>query len=320
MLGIGIVGTGYVAKLRSETITADDRARLIAVTGRSPEKTEEFSQKYGAIAAASYQELLAREDVDLVAISNINRDRYEIGKAALMAGKHLVVEYPLALEVEEAEHLISLATEREKLLHVEHLELLGSLHNGLKEHLEAIGKPFSASYSTIAPQNPAPRKWTYNSKLFGFPLVGALSRVSRAIDLFGEVDSVSCQEQYWDADGDFYRACLCLAQLKFKSGVVAQISYGKGDVFWEGVNRFEICGDGGKIVFDGDRGSLWQKDTKQEVEIGPRRGLFAKDTTMVLDYLTVGTPLYVQPEFSLYALKVADAARKSAETGKTVFL
>jgi biliverdin reductase len=39
---------------------------------------------------------------------------------------------------------------------------------------------------------------------------------------------------------------------------------------------------------------------------------------MVLDHLFDGTPLYVTPEESLYTLKVADAARRSAETGLTV--
>ena len=53
-------------------------------------------------------------------------------------------------------------------------------------------------------------------------------------------------------------------------------------------------------------------------EIGSRRGLFAKDTAMVLDHLTNGTPLYVTPEASLYTLKVADAAKQSAETGDAV--
>jgi biliverdin reductase len=319
VLRVGLIGTGYVAKLRAETFTADERSQVIAVMGRSPEKTEEFSQNYRARPASSYREVIDREDVDLVAICNINRDRYEIGKAALIAGKHLIVEYPLALEVWQAEDLIALAAERGKLLHVEHIELLGGLHQGLKEHLGAIGQPFSASYSTIAPQHPTPRKWTYNYELFGFPLIGALSRIHRATDLFGEVSSVSCQARYWKGDGGFDTACLCVAQLKFKSGLVAQISYGKGDVFWEGVNRFEICGEQGKIAFDGDRGTLFQKAEKTELPLGSRRGLFAKDTTMVLDYLTSGIPLYVCPAASLYALKVADAARKSSESGETVF-
>ena len=53
-------------------------------------------------------------------------------------------------------------------------------------------------------------------------------------------------------------------------------------------------------------------------EIGSRRGLFAKDIAMVLDHLTIGTPLYVTSEASLYSLKVADAARQSTATGIAV--
>ena len=52
--------------------------------------------------------------------------------------------------------------------------------------------------------------------------------------------------------------------------------------------------------------------------IGSRRGLFAKDTAMVLDHLTIGTSLYVTSEASLYTLKVADAAQQSAASGNTI--
>jgi biliverdin reductase len=40
----------------------------------------------------------------------------------------------------------------------------------------------------------------------------------------------------------------------------------------------------------------------------------------VLDHIFNGTPLYVTPEESLYTLKVAEAARRSAETGLTIFM
>ena len=56
------------------------------------------------------------------------------------------------------------------------------------------------------------------------------------------------------------------------------------------------------------------------IEVGTRRGLFAKDTTMVLDHLFHGTPLYVTPEASLYTLKVADAIQRAAQTGLTIFM
>ena len=53
-------------------------------------------------------------------------------------------------------------------------------------------------------------------------------------------------------------------------------------------------------------------------EIGSRRGLFAKDTAMVLDHLTIGTSLYVTSEASLYSLKVADAAQQSAASASAI--
>ena len=57
-----------------------------------------------------------------------------------------------------------------------------------------------------------------------------------------------------------------------------------------------------------------------KIDIGSRRGLFAKDTGMVLDHLHTGAPLYVSPNESLYALKVADAARRSAQTKETIVM
>ena len=60
-----------------------------------------------------------------------------------------------------------------------------------------------------------------------------------------------------------------------------------------------------------------QGEKIQTIEVAARRGLFAKDTKMVIEYLLGGDPLYVTPEASLYALKIADFTRKASETGKT---
>ncbi len=62
---IGLVGTGYAAKLRAETVQQDERAKLVAVVGHNTEKTAEFAQKYDADAIASVEELVSL-DIDLV--------------------------------------------------------------------------------------------------------------------------------------------------------------------------------------------------------------------------------------------------------------
>ena len=316
----GLVGTGFAAKLRAETLQADSRSHLVAVSGHTFEKTKEFAHTHEASAVDSWQQLVEHPDLDLVIICTINRDHGAIVRAALNAGKHVVVEYPLCLDPSEAESLIALAQAKGKLLHVEHIELLGGLHQALRQSLPEIGNTFYARYVTITPQRPAPKRWTYHQELFGFPLSAALSRIHRLTDLFGDVASVSCQSRFWEASSEYYTACLCSAQLRFTNGLIAEVTYGKGEAFWQGLRNFEVHGEQGTLVFEGDQGTLVRGEERTAIDVAGRRGLFVKDTGMVLDYLIEGTPLYVSATDSCYALKVADAARQSAETGKAISL
>lgn len=318
---VGLVGTGFAAKLRAEILLEDDRSSLVAVVGHVAEKTQEFAKTYGAEAIGSWQELLQRDDIDVAIVSTINKDHGKISRAALLAGKHVVVEYPLALDPKEAREIIDLATAKQKLLHVEHIELLGGLHNAIKQYLPEVGQVFYARYVTIGVKRPAPQRWNYQQDLYGFPLTAALSRLHRFTDLFGTAIGVSCSSKFWPASNpDYFRACLCSAQLQFSSGPIGEVVYGKGDIFWNSEKRFEVHGDNGSLIFDGDRGQFLRGEETRPISAGSRRGLFAKDTNMVLDYLTEGTPLYVTPEQSLRTLEIADAARQAAATGQTIFL
>lgn len=316
---VGLVGTGYAAKMRAETVNADSRAKLVGVAGHTLETTQEFSHIHQTQSFSTWADLIENAHVDLVVISGINRDHGTIVQAALSAGKHVVVEYPLALRVEEAEAAIALARSRNLLLHVEHIELLGGVHQALMKTLPQIGTPFYARYVTMTPQNPAPPKWTYHPALFGFPLIGALSRLHRLTHAFGQVASVSCQNREWKTtDSEHYAACLCTAQLRFKSGLIAEVVYGKGEAVWQPERKFEVQGKNGGLIFDGEGGVLINREGDRVIEVAGRRGIFAKDTTAVLDCLVDGTPLYVTLEASLYALRVADAARRSAAIGQVV--
>lgn len=310
---IGMVGTGHGAKARAEALKGSERGLLVAIAGHTPEKTEEFSQIFQTEVSPSWGQLLERDDLDLAIVSSINKEHGAMVRAALENNLHVVVEYPLSLEPAEAEELIALAKTKNKLLHVEHIELLGGLHNAVKKWLPAIGKVFYARYKTISPKHPAPRRWSYQPSLFGFPFVGALSRLHRFTDLFGEVAAVSCESQFWQGEEDFYKACLCNARLKFTNGIIGECVYGKGETFWQRENMFAIYGEEGTLIFTPKEGQLIKGDKTEILEVGSRRGLFAKDTTMVLERLLVETPLYVTPQASLYALKVADATRRSAD-------
>jgi biliverdin reductase len=319
-LRVGLIGTGYAAKMRAETFNADARSHLVAVVGHSPERTAQFGQTHGTEPFNSWMEVVNHPELDLIVISTVNRDHGAIARAALQAGKHVVVEYPLSLDVAEAEELVAIAQTQGKLLHVEHIELLSGIHLAIAEALPKIGTPFYARSNNLNPQHPAPLKWTYQSELFGFPLMGALSRIHRLTQLFGSVHTVSSQARFWDnpkAFG-FYSSCICTAQLRFASGLVIELNYGKGEALWQAERTLTVQGEKGAIVFEGEQGNLIQGDERYPLQVGSRRGLFAKDTTMVLDHLEHGTPLYVTPSDSVYALRVADAARRSTATNETI--
>ncbi|WP_413162856.1 Gfo/Idh/MocA family protein [Capilliphycus salinus ALCB114379] len=321
---VGIVGTGYAAQTRAETLKSDWRSQLVALTGHTSDKTKALCQRLNVEACESWEDLVERDDLDLVVISSINRDHGTIVRAALKHGKHVIVEYPLSLDPNEAEELIELAQQQQKMLHVEHIELLGGLHTAIKKAIADIGQVFYARYITISPKHPAPEKWTYQQSLFGFPFSGALSRLHRLTDLFGQVKTVNGQSRFWSEQADqqqnHYKACLCTAQLEFQNGILAEAVYGKGEVFWESENTFTLYGENGTLIFTPQQGQLIQGESSQTIEVGSRRGLFAKDTQIVLEHLLHQTPLYVTASESAYTLKVADAVKQSAQTGKIVVL
>jgi biliverdin reductase len=320
-IGIGLVGTGYAAKVRAEVINAESRATLIGVSGNTPEKLAAFVETHQTQAFADWQALVNSPDVNLVVISNLNSAHGAIVRAALFAKKHVVVEYPLTLSVSEAESLSALAKNQNCLLHVEHIELMGGMHQSLIEYLPKIGQPFYARYATIVPQHPAPKKWTFNHEMFGFPLMGALSRLHRFTHLFGEVASVSCRATYQASnEALYYSTCQCSGQFLFKNGLLLDVIYGKGESVWVPERKLEIQGSTGALVFDGDDGKLINAGGTHNLEVLGRKGLFARDMAAVLDHLFDQVPLYVTLQQSLYTMKVAEAAQRSAELGKTIDL
>ncbi len=320
---VGLIGSGFVAKVRADALQADGRAQLVAIWGPNGHKTQEFANNYGITTVClNWQDLVARPELDVVVVCNINSEHAIAVRAALDAGKSVIVEYPLSLSPREARELIQLAERKGLVLHVEHIELFGGLHQAMGQHLPKIGTPRYVRYATAVPQTPAPEKWTYHAGLFGFPLVGALSRVHRLTNLFGAVESVASQIQYDNAfssrvDG-YFKHVRCVAQLKFRRGLIADVLYAKGEQTWRSQRWMEVEGDRGALIFDGDAGTFLSEAGATPIDVGSRRGLFAKDTTAFLDTWFDKSPLYVTPAESLYALQVGAAAQEAAMTGNTV--
>ena len=313
-----VIGTGFAARKRVEALGKIPQVQLIAVTSRSPERAQRFGETYQIPALDSEEGLWGSEPLDLVCICTVNADHGRLVQQALEHNKHVVVEYPLALDVEQAAQLVALARERQRLLHVEHIELIGGLHLAMKQHLSAVGTPYYVNYRTFAPKQPAPQKWSYCPALVGFPLMAALSRIQRLTNLLGPVEDVTCQGRVQPANASYFRSCLYSTQLRFSNGTIAELTYGKGEGLWQRSRYIEVRGDRGCLTFEGNHGCLVTADGEQTITAAPRQGLFQKDTDWVMDCLLKGKPMYVQPEESLYSLQVAAALQQALEVGERV--
>ena len=114
-LRIGIVGCGRAAgELHLPALTRVPGVAVTALSDVDPARLTAFASRCpGASAYPDYRALLRDERVDLVAVCVPVTRHAEIAEAALRAGKHLFVEKPLALELEDCERLVKLAVQLE---------------------------------------------------------------------------------------------------------------------------------------------------------------------------------------------------------------
>lgn len=106
-LGFGIVGCGRVAPCHADAILSCDGAELLAVADIIEERAMSFANKYGADYYTDYHDMLERDDIDVVSICTPSGMHPEIGIDVARAGKHVIVEKPMALTLIEADRLIA---------------------------------------------------------------------------------------------------------------------------------------------------------------------------------------------------------------------
>jgi predicted dehydrogenase len=110
--GSAIVGAGFIGPVHVEALRRLGRP-ITGVLGSTPEKSRQAAQALGvARGYASYAELLADADVQVVHLASPNRLHFAQCRQALEAGKHVVCEKPLAMNVEESAELVALARQK----------------------------------------------------------------------------------------------------------------------------------------------------------------------------------------------------------------
>jgi UDP-N-acetyl-2-amino-2-deoxyglucuronate dehydrogenase len=117
-LRFGLVGCGRVAPRHAKFLGDLPEATLSAVADIVDTRADHFAREYGADAYYDYEKMLERDDLDVITVCTPSGLHAEMGIKAVQAGKHVLVEKPIALSLEDANALIKAASTAGVLLGV----------------------------------------------------------------------------------------------------------------------------------------------------------------------------------------------------------
>ncbi len=133
LIRVGVVGVGSIGKNHARIYAELPDAQFSAVFDINRESAEAIAAEYGAKVAHSLDEFISLIDVATVAAPTAVH--YEIGKALLARGKHVLIEKPITETPVQAEELVRLAREGSLILQVGHIERFNPVLSALEQRL-----------------------------------------------------------------------------------------------------------------------------------------------------------------------------------------
>ncbi len=138
MIRAAVVGCGYWGPNLIRNFAEIGAFRLTACCDSDRERLELIGRRYPNVdLETEVQRLLDRRDIDAVAIATPVSTHHALAKQALLAGKHVLLEKPMARTVAEAEDLIETAARQERVLLVDHVFVYTGAVQKIKQLIES---------------------------------------------------------------------------------------------------------------------------------------------------------------------------------------
>jgi predicted dehydrogenase len=156
-VSIGIIGTGWCGGIRAETCASSPFVSSLHLAEIKPERLKEVAAKTKpATATTDYHALLNNKDIDAIIISATpETTHFPMAKESMQAGKHVLLEKPIALELSEADELIALARSKGLLFTIGYSQRFNPKFVYVKRSIDdgTIGQPVTALVSRHITRN-----------------------------------------------------------------------------------------------------------------------------------------------------------------------
>lgn len=326
LLGLGNSGWFYHAERH---LTGTDRYTLRAVCARDTERVGRAAAQFGADPYTDWRAVVARPDIELVVVALPHHLHCEVSVAAAAAGKHVLVEKPMAVTTAEADEMIKAAQAAGVRLSVFHQRRWEEDFQALRAEVARgsigevwrveVSRSHAGKYRTAGADQPHAGEevldWPHRAASGGgiSYLVGP-HPVDQLLQLVGSapVQVAGSVHRSPGEDVDDYIGL----DLRFASGVLGRL-----DVFRQpGIAppRFAVYGSLGTIV--GRDGTMLevQPHEARAYRIGPfeRPGRLGDEVYKGLfDAIRYGAPLPVTPEQGRQVVEVLELGLRSASQG-----
>lgn len=328
MIKVGLLGAGRIGKVHAKSIVADERSQLLAVSDIDPQAAQQLAAACGAKARSS-QEIIADPDIDAVLIATSTDTHAALIEAAVHAGKAVLCEKPVDLDLERARACQAVAAKAGRPVMI-------GFNRRFDPHFAALKRAFDAGdigkgeLLSITSFDPAPPPASYVKSSGGLFRDMAIHDFDMACWIFAALPvsvsalGASIVDPAIGAEGDVDTAVITLG---FADGRMAVIKNSRRAAYGYD-QRVELLGAAGLLSV----GNVLENTLTRSTSAGTHSAkpqyfflerymqAYAAEWRAFVDAVAAGTDYPVTLQDGVNALALAQAATLSCHSGKTVQL
>lgn len=325
-LRLGILGCGIAARELHRPALASMQSKwtVATVCNHTPQKAKALAKAIGGAAwTLDYKEVLADPDIDAVAIILPVELNLPVTQEALAAGKHVLVEKPLAATLSECRQMVRLAakTDRVAMLaeNFRYRPAIRLLRKMIDE--KSFGTIHAVQWNSVTDLAPetsqyARTQWRLDHKYpGGYPMDGGVHNVHALRFLFGEITEV----RGWTRQINLILGDVDMHQMEFDTatGVHGTFSnYFSAKGIWE--DRLMIYGTEATAVLQHGKLTVHRRGKKAREIDTKDDGGYRGEYEAFHAAITKGAPVETTFEEGLRDFRVIELSFKSARVGKSL--
>lgn len=319
MIGVGIIGAGHFGAIHARALAGLAGAGLVAACRNDRAAVDAFTREHGGKPYTDWQALLADPDVEAVVIATPHHLHRDIAIAALSAGKHVLLEKPMATSLADCDAIAATARDAPGCFMVGHVPRYFLPMRAATETLAsgALGSPIAGTSTFIKLWMEANRQaWHLRTASGGGMLMTAgIHALDRLLYLMGgRTGAVSAMMSaaFHDQEADD-TAFINLRLADGRFGQVTSLGYAQGAL----TASVQIICEGGTLLIDLNgrlrlgRDGNWQ-DLPCPTETDPMVGAVRREWDDFIEAIRTGGPSPIDAAYGRHLAAIIAAAQQSS--------